>query len=123
MRGTDGAWTEINRQESSAGGGARYPSPSINDPAEVEATILSHLIPARICVAKARPPLEPGQARDMGCVPWDAFGAAVEDVGPVDEDGRTAWEREVLDKFEVIDASTTTASDITPGQSFAQSSA
>jgi len=67
--------------------------------------------------------LEPGQAGDMGCVPWDVLKAAVEDIGPVDEDGRTAWEREVLDKFEVIDTPTTTASDIKPGQSSVQPSA
>jgi len=64
--------------------------------------------------------LEPGQAGDMGCVPWDVLKAAVEDVGPVDEDGRTAWEREVFDKFEVIDTLTTNASDIKPGQSSVQ---
>jgi len=67
--------------------------------------------------------LEPGQAGDMGCVPWDVLKVAVEDVGPVDEDGRTAWEREVLDKFEVIDTPTTNASDIKPGQSSVQPSA
>ena len=52
-------------------------------------------------------PTEPG---DIGCVPWDIFKAAAEDVGPVDEDGYTAWEREVLDKFEVIDTPTAAAS-------------
>jgi len=67
--------------------------------------------------------LEPGQAGDMGCVPWDVFEAAVEDVGPVDEDGWTVWEREVLDKFEVVGAPTTTAYDIKPGQSSTQPSA
>jgi len=56
----------------------------------------------------------------MGCVPWDAFEAVAEDVGPVDEGGRAAWEREALGKFEAIDIPTTTASDIKSGQSSAQ---
>jgi len=61
--------------------------------------------------------LEPTEAGDMGCVSWDVFKAAVEDVGPADEDGHTAWEREVLDKFEVIDTSVATTSNIKSGQS------
>lgn len=61
--------------------------------------------------------LEQTEVGDMGCVPWDVFKAAAEDVGPTDEDGRTAWEREVLDKFEGVDASTATVSDAKPGQS------
>ena len=51
--------------------------------------------------------LEPTEAGDVGCVPWDVFQAATEDVGPADEDGYTAWERGVLDKFEVIDTAAT----------------
>lgn len=51
--------------------------------------------------------LESTEAGDVGCVPWDVFQAATEDVGPVDEDGYTAWERGVLDKFEVIDTAAT----------------
>lgn len=61
--------------------------------------------------------LEPAEAEDMGCVPWDVFRAAAEDVGPTDDDGHTAWEQEVLDKFQVIDTPATTASDTKPGQS------
>ena len=49
---------------------------------------------------------EPIEAGDMGCISRDVFGAA-------EEDEHTAWEREVLDKFEVIDTSTTTASNTT----------
>ena len=61
--------------------------------------------------------LEPTEAEDMGCVSWDVFKVAIEGVGPADGDGHTAWEREVLDKFEVIDTSATTTSNPKPGQS------
>ena len=61
--------------------------------------------------------LEPTEEGDMECVPWDVFKAATENVGLADEDGYTAWEREVLEKFEVIDTSVTTASNAKPGQS------
>ena len=63
--------------------------------------------------------LEPTGAGDMGCVSWGVFGAAAENVGPADEEGRTAWEREVLEKFEVVEAPATTASNTKPGQSSA----
>lgn len=61
--------------------------------------------------------LEPSEAGDMGCVSWDVFKAATEDAGPADGDGRTAWERGVLDKFEVIDAPATTSSNKKASQS------
>jgi tRNA pseudouridine55 synthase len=61
--------------------------------------------------------LEPTEAEDVGCVSWDVFKAAAEDVGAADGDGRTAWEREVLDKFEVVDASAATTSNTKLGQS------
>ena len=61
--------------------------------------------------------LEPTEVGDMGCVSWDIFKAATEDVGPTDEDGYAAWEREVLDKFEVIDTPATTTSSTKTGQS------
>ena len=54
--------------------------------------------------------LEPNEPGDIGCVSWDIFKAATEDVGPVDEDGYAVWEREVLDKFEVIDTLAAAAS-------------
>ena len=60
--------------------------------------------------------LEPSEVGDMGCVSWSALQAATEDVGPPDEGGYTAWEREVLDKFEVIDTPATSASDKKTGQ-------
>jgi tRNA pseudouridine55 synthase len=61
--------------------------------------------------------LEPTETGDMGCVSWDVFEAAAEDAGPADDDGHAAWEREVLDKFEVVDTSATAASNTKPGQS------
>lgn len=61
--------------------------------------------------------LEQAEVGDMGCVSWDVFKAAAEDVGPTDKDGRTAWEREVLDKFEEVDASAATVASAKPGQS------
>lgn len=61
--------------------------------------------------------LEPTEAGDMGCVSWDVFKAATEDAGPIDEDGYSAWEREVFDKFEVIDTPTTVSSNPKAGQS------
>jgi tRNA pseudouridine55 synthase len=60
--------------------------------------------------------LEPTEVGDMGCVSWDVFKAATEDVGHPDDDGHTTWERAVLEKFEVIDTSLTTASNAKPGQ-------
>lgn len=67
--------------------------------------------------------LDPTEAGDMGCVSWDVFKAAAEDVGPADEDGHTAWEREVVEKFEVIDTSVTATSNTKPGQSSSQPAA
>ena len=62
--------------------------------------------------------LEPTEVGDIGCVSWDVFRAAAEHVGPAGEDGHAAWERGVLDKFEAIDTSATTASSNTKtGQS------
>ena len=61
--------------------------------------------------------LEPTEAGDLGCVSWDVLKAATEDVGPVGEDGRTAWEREVLERFEAIDASVPATPDTKSGQS------
>lgn len=47
--------------------------------------------------------LEPKEEGDRGCVPWEVFEAALEDAGEKDEDGWTAWEREVLDKLDIVD--------------------
>jgi tRNA pseudouridine55 synthase len=40
---------------------------------------------------------------DKGCVPWDVFKKALEDEGEPDEDGWKKWEREVLDRLEVVE--------------------
>ena len=64
--------------------------------------------------------LEPTEVGDMGCVSWDMFKVATEDVGPADDSGYTAWEREVLDKLEVVDTPPTTvivSSTANPGRS------
>ena len=50
--------------------------------------------------------LEPEEEGDRRCVPWEVFEAAVEDAGERDADGWTAWEREVLDKLDVVDGGT-----------------
>lgn len=47
--------------------------------------------------------LQPSEAGDLGCVPWDIFQRAIANTGPGDEDGWTEWEREVIDKFEATD--------------------
>ena len=49
--------------------------------------------------------LEPEEG-DRRCVPWEVFETALEDAGERDEDGWTAWEREVLDKLDVVDGDT-----------------
>jgi len=50
----------------------------------------------------------------MAFISRDAFKTITEDVGPKAQDEQhTAWEREVLDKFEVIDTSGTKASSTT----------
>jgi tRNA pseudouridine55 synthase len=50
--------------------------------------------------------LEPSEEGDRRCVPWKVFEAALEDAGERDADGWTAWEREVLDKLDVVDGDT-----------------
>ncbi|KAF9454560.1 pseudouridine synthase [Macrolepiota fuliginosa MF-IS2] len=41
---------------------------------------------------------------DVSCVPWEVFQRASENSsGETDEDGWTEWEREVLDRLEIID--------------------
>ena len=49
--------------------------------------------------------LEPEEG-DRRCVPWEVFEAALEDAGERDADGWTAWEREVLDRLDVVDGDT-----------------
>ena len=47
--------------------------------------------------------LDPGAGEDRSCVPWDVFEKALEDEGERDEDGWATWEREVLDRLEIVD--------------------
>lgn len=46
--------------------------------------------------------LEPSEG-DIGCVPWKVIHNASEAERDVSEDGYIRWEREVLDKFEVVE--------------------
>ncbi|KAH9901377.1 pseudouridylate synthase 4 [Cubamyces lactineus] len=46
--------------------------------------------------------LEPKDEGDRACVPWEVFKEALTDEGEADEDGRKAWEREVIAKMEVV---------------------
>lgn len=36
------------------------------------------------------------------CVPWDVLARASKDPGPLDEDGWTEWEREVMKRMEIV---------------------
>jgi tRNA pseudouridine55 synthase len=47
--------------------------------------------------------LEPVEEEDRGCVPWEIFKKALEDVGGVDDDGWMEWEKEVMDKLEIVE--------------------
>ena len=47
--------------------------------------------------------LESTEEGDRRCVPWEVFEAALEDAGEKDADGWTEWEREVLDKLDIVD--------------------
>ncbi|KAG2349784.1 pseudouridine synthase [Suillus weaverae] len=48
--------------------------------------------------------LEPAaDSEDKGCVPWDVFSQASESEGDVGEDGWTQWEREVIDRLEIVE--------------------
>lgn len=46
--------------------------------------------------------LMPTEDDDRGCVPWHVFEKASADPGEVDEDGWTEWEREVIERLEVV---------------------
>jgi tRNA pseudouridine55 synthase len=43
------------------------------------------------------------EEQDRTSISWDIFAKALLDPGPVDEEGWTEWEREVMDKMEIID--------------------
>ncbi|KAJ7285754.1 pseudouridine synthase [Mycena rebaudengoi] len=47
--------------------------------------------------------LEATEDGDRSCVPWEVFEKAAAVVGGADEDGWHAWEREVLERLEVVE--------------------
>ncbi|OCH92211.1 pseudouridylate synthase 4 [Obba rivulosa] len=47
--------------------------------------------------------LEPAEERDRACVPWEVFEKALKEPGEPDEDGWLEWEREVMDKYEIVE--------------------
>lgn len=48
--------------------------------------------------------LEPTEEEDRQCVPWEVFQDASSDPGPADDEGWTKWEREVIERLEVVDS-------------------
>lgn len=46
--------------------------------------------------------LEPSEEGDRACVPWEIFEKASKDEGEADGEGRKEWERELLDKLEIV---------------------
>ena len=47
--------------------------------------------------------LEATEDNDYDCVPWSVFQKASADVGDIDEEGWTEWEREVMKRLEVVE--------------------
>ncbi|KIM58849.1 hypothetical protein SCLCIDRAFT_1218188 [Scleroderma citrinum Foug A] len=47
--------------------------------------------------------LDPQEEHDKSCVPWSVFERAKESIGERDEDGYLEWEREVLDRLEIVE--------------------
>lgn len=47
--------------------------------------------------------LNPVEEDDRSCVPWEIFKNASEDAGGADEEGWMKWEKEVMDKIEIIE--------------------
>lgn len=48
--------------------------------------------------------LEPAaDSEDAGCISWDVFSRAAQSEGNADEDGWTQWEREVIDRMEIVE--------------------
>jgi len=45
---------------------------------------------------------EPSEEGDISCLPWDVFRKALDTSEEPDKEGRTEWERNVLDRLEVI---------------------
>lgn len=51
--------------------------------------------------------LEPTEPEDIGCVPWETFEKATKDAGTADDEGWKEWEREVMDRIEVVEGANT----------------
>lgn len=47
---------------------------------------------------------EPG---DVGCVPWETFEKATKDADSADDEGWNGWEREVIDRLEIVEGANT----------------
>ncbi|RDB21135.1 putative tRNA pseudouridine synthase 4 [Hypsizygus marmoreus] len=47
--------------------------------------------------------LEPTEEGDRSCVSWEVFEKASVDPGGVDDEGWTEWEREVIDRLDVVE--------------------
>jgi tRNA pseudouridine55 synthase len=47
--------------------------------------------------------LEPVEDGDKRCVPWEIFQRALTGADDKDEDGLVEWEREVLDRFDIVE--------------------
>ncbi|KAI6028697.1 pseudouridine synthase [Pisolithus orientalis] len=45
----------------------------------------------------------PESEQDKSCVPWEVFERAKENEGEGDESGYREWEREVLDRFDIVE--------------------
>jgi len=46
--------------------------------------------------------LEQQEEGDRACIPWEVFEKALKDVGDRDEEGWTAWERQVIQHLDVV---------------------
>lgn len=66
----------------------------------------AHVVTLTRC-RQGRFALEPTEAGELGCVPWEVFEKAVEDPGECDEDGWHEWERAVMDKMEIVEGTGT----------------
>lgn len=47
--------------------------------------------------------LNPMEEGDRGCVPWEVFQRAAIDPGAPDYDGWTEWEREVIERLDIVE--------------------
>ena len=54
-------------------------------------------------IRQGRFTLESAEDGDKTCVPWEIFQRALADAGDKDDDGLVEWEREVLERFDIIE--------------------